>query len=178
MTLEFLELTEAMKNETTKSATPQKANALPRKVRGTLTIKAGDDMEFRAYRDTGVSSQQEIAHAGDSKLYRTVGEKKPKTICHVVVPEDTTDPAAYIYDKVEEMTRALQTKAKPKLKGTVLKADDDLHVTLSRKEHRLEVVMTIDLQQKPNYQQELMNLMYRTNQCFAINVTSIVSARQ
>ena len=151
---------------------------LPRRVRGTLTIKAGDNMEFKAYRETGESSQQLVAKNGDSKLYRTVGEKKPKTICHVVVPEDSTDPAAYIYDKVEELTKTLQTKARPKLKGTVLKADDDLHVTLSKKDHRLEVVMTIDLQLRPNYQQELMNLMYRTNQCFAINVTSIVSARQ
>jgi hypothetical protein len=34
---------------------------VPRKIRGTLTIKAEDDMEFRAERKTGISSQQELS---------------------------------------------------------------------------------------------------------------------
>lgn len=150
---------------------------VPRRIRGTMILKEGDDMEFRAQRSTGISSQEEIAKTAGSKLYRTVGEKKQSLVAHIVVPEGTADPAAYIYDCAEKLTKGMQTKAKPKMRGTALKNDDDLRITLSKKEHKLEVTMTIDLQKKPNYQQELMNLMYRTNQCFATNVTSIVSAR-
>lgn len=159
--------------------TEQVALPVPRKVKGTLTILSDDDMQFKAQRSTGISSQQEIATAaGGSKIYRTVGERQQKTIAHIVVPPGTPDAAAYIYGKVDELTKDMQTKAKPRLRGTTLKSDPDLRITLSKKEHRLEVTMNIDLSQKPNYQQELMNLMYRTNQCFAINVTSINLARK
>ena len=39
----------------------QKPLPTPRKVRGTMTIKSEDDMEFRADRHTGISSQEQIS---------------------------------------------------------------------------------------------------------------------
>jgi len=39
------------------------------------------------------------------------------------------------------------------------------------------VTMTIDLSATPNYHSELLNLMQRTNQCFAINTNLLNSAR-
>jgi len=150
---------------------------VPRKIRGTLTIKAGDDMEFRAQRSTGISSQEEIAKTAAGKLYRTVGEKKNSMVAHIVVPDGETDPAAFLYDSVEKLTRGLQTKARPKLKGKTLLDEPNARITLSRKESRVEMVLSIDLKATPNYQSALMNLMYKVNQCFATNQTSLVSAR-
>ena len=150
---------------------------VPRKIRGTLTIKAEDDMEFRAEKKTGISSQQEIAKSTGGKLYRTVGEKKTSMVAHIVVPDGETDPAAFLYEEVEKLTKGMQTKAKPKLKGKTLLDEPNARITLSKKESKVEMVLSIDLKQTPNYNQALMNLMYRVNQCFATNQTSLVNAR-
>ena len=151
---------------------------VPRKVRGTLTIKAEDDMEFRATRSTGISSQEEISKTAAGKLYRTVGEKKKSMVAHIVIPESEKDPRAFLYETVDKLTRDMQTKAKPRLRGKVLMDEDNARVTLSTKESRLEMVLGIDLKATPDYYKALMNLMYKLNQCFTINQTSLVSARQ
>jgi len=155
----------------------QKALPVPRKIRGTLTIKAEDDLEFRATRSTGISSQEEISKTTAGKLYRTVGEKKKSMVAHIVIPENETDPRAFLYETVEKLTRDMQTKAKPRLRGKVLMDEENARVTLSKKENRLEMVLGIDLKATPDYYKALMNLMYRLNQCFAINQSSLVSAR-
>ncbi len=150
---------------------------VPRKIRGTLTIKAEDDMEFRAERKTGISSQQELSRTAAGKLYQTVGEKKKSTVAHIVIPEKETDIRAFLYDTVEKLTRDMQTKARPRLKGKTLLDEPNTRVTLSKKESKVELVLGIDLKATPNYTSALMNLMYKVNQCFAINKTSLTSAR-
>ena len=155
----------------------QKPLPTPRKVRGTLTIKSEDDVEFRADRHTGISSQEQISKTGDSKLYRTVGEKKNKLVAHISVPSDDPDPAASMSEQLEQLTRGMQTKARPKLKGRVLLNEPNARITLSKKDSKVEMVLSIDLKTNPNYNQALMNLMYKVNQCFATNQTSLVNAR-
>lgn len=150
---------------------------VPRKVRGTLTIKSDDDMEFRAERKTGLSSQKEIAKTAAGKLYRTVGEKHSTMVAHIVVPESENDPRAFLYEQADRLTEGMESKAKPLLRGRRLISESDLRITLSRKDHRVEVTMTIDLSANPNYHSELLNLMQRTNQCFAINTNLLNSAR-
>ena len=150
---------------------------VPRKIRGTLTIKAEDDMEFRAERKTGISSQHELSRTAAGKLYQTVGEKKKSTVAHIVIPESEPDLRAFLYDTVDKLTRDMQTKARPRLKGKTLLDEPNTRVTLSKKEHCIEMVLRINLDATPNYNQELMNLMMKVNQCFAINQTSLVSAR-
>ena len=150
---------------------------VPRKIRGTLTIKAEDDLEFRAQRSTGISSQEEISKTAAGKLYRTVGEKKNTMVAHIVIPDGETDPRAFLYETVEKLTRDMQSKAKPRLKGKLILDEPNARVTLSKKESRIEMVLGIDLKATPNYQSALMNLMYKLNQCFAINQTSLASAR-
>jgi len=150
---------------------------VPRKVRGTLTIKSEDDMEFRADRSTGVSSQQEIAKTAAGKLYRTVGEKQSRMVAHITIPDGEPDPRAFLYDSVEKLTESLQSKAAPRLKGKMLMNEPATRITLSKKEHSIEVVLNIDLKTTPNYQQQLLNLMYKVNQCFAINQNILVNAR-
>ena len=151
---------------------------MPRKVRGTLTIKDCDDMEFRAYRSTGISSQEAIASCGDSKLYRTVGEKKKKIIAHVVLPEDSSDLRADLYEKVDKLTASLQTKAKPRLRGRSLLKEPDVAVTANEKEHSVQVILDIDVSTYPDYTSRLLTLMQRVNQCFATNQISLAKLRK
>lgn len=156
----------------------QKALPVPRKVRGTLTIKSDDDMEFRAMRSTGISAQEEIKKTAAGKLYRTVGTKQKSTVCHIVVPDDEVDPRAFIFEQADRLTKNMNdSKATSPLRGKLLRKDDNLRITLSQKEHRIEVRFIIDLAATPNYLQELMNIMQKTNQCFAINSTSLANAR-
>ena len=172
MTLEYLELMEEIRKDQQQAqqqGRQEQPLPVPRRIRGTLTIKADDDMEFRAERKTGLSSQQEIAKTASGKLYRTTGEKS--------VPEGEKDATAFLYEQVERLTKGMQTKARPKLKGRTLLDEPNARITLSRKESRIEMVLSIDLKATPDYQTALMNLMYKVNQCFATNQTSLVSAR-
>lgn len=151
---------------------------MPRKIRGTLTIKADDDLEFRAQRSTGISSQEQITKRGESKLYRTVGEKKNKLVAHLVMPADCTDPRAELYEQVDSLTAGMQTKATPRLRGRSLLSDDDVRVTTNTKDHRVQVVLDIDVAAYPDYTSRLLTLMQRVNQCFATNQTFLAKLRK
>ena len=181
MTLEYLEIMEDIRKTTNDNGPAEsktKAAAAARRVRGVMTIREGDDMEFRAERKTGVSTQEQVAKAGDSKLYRTVGEKaRTKVIAHLSVPADSADLRADLYEQVERLTRDTATKTPPRLKGRTLMNDADCRVTLSKKECRIEVVLGISLATHPDYVSRLLSLMQKVNQCFATNRTSLASVR-
>ena len=106
-----------------------------------------------------------------------MGEKKNKLVAHISVPSDDPDPAANMSEQLEQLTKGMQTKARPKLKGRVLLNEPNARITLSKKDSKVEMVLCIDLKTNPNYNQALMNLMYKVNQCFATNQTSLVNAR-
>ncbi len=173
MTLEYLEIMEA-----TTQQQQQQPQPVPRKIRGTLTIKAEDDMEFRAERRTGLSSQIEIARTAAGKLYEPVGKDTKYMMAHIAVPKTEADPRAFLYDAVEKLTRGMQSKAQPRLQGRVLLDADRARVVLNRKEKKIEIVLGIDLSMTLNCERELMKLMYQVNQCLVINQTSIASARK
>ena len=160
MTLEYLEIMENVKD----------VKSVPRKLRGTLTIKDCDDLEFRADRVTGLSSQEEIAKTRDGKLYRTVGEKKRSTVAYIKVPEDVVDIPAFLYDNVQQLTRGMETKAKPPVRGTKLLLSDELNITLNKKWRVIEANFRIELEKTPAYDRQLMLLMQRISTCFAANM--------
>lgn len=150
---------------------------VPRKLRGTATFFDGDDFEFRAQRSTGVSTQSVVKSEGKSKIYNTIGEKKNTMVAHLVVNQDDPDPASTMMEQLERLTRDMNPKKKPALRGKTLLDDPDCRVIFSKKESKVDIRMSIDIKATPNYNQSLMNLMYKLNQCFAINQTSLASAR-
>lgn len=150
---------------------------VPRKVRGTLTIKDGDDMEFKAQRETGLSSQEEISHTRVSKMYRTVGEKKNKVVAHICIPNDVNDRRAFLYDEIDKLTSGEITKAKPKLKGRSLCSDEEVSVTANEGKKLVEVTLHINVGTYPDYVSRLLTLMQRVNKCFAINQTFLARLR-
>ena len=165
MTLEYLEIMEDVRNE----------QKVPRKIRGTLTIKAEDDLEFRAERKTGISSQEEIAKTAAGKIYRTVGEQKRSMVAHIVIPEKETDVPAFLHEAVTKLTAGMQSKTKAKMPagGRLVWNDDDLSVKTVAKEHKIYVNMVIDVKQSPDYNSTMLKLMSKVSQCFAINQSSL-----
>ena len=170
MTLEWLEVTTMEKTEVTQR--------VPRKLRGTMTIKADDDMEFRADRVTGLSSQEEIAKTANAKLYRTVGQKKRSTVAHITIPEEVVDIQAFLMDEVERLTKGYDTKAPKRIRGTRLLLSDDLNITFNKSQRVIEATFTIDLEKTPAYNNRLITLMQRISQCFASNQTTLASVRK
>ena len=162
------------------SATPTSTPEVkyPLRIKGTLTQLSPDhDYEFHAQRQTGISSQDPISKTADSKLYRTTGEKKTKMVAHVVVPSDSSDPVADIYEQVDRLTRGLQTKAAPRLRGKLLLNQTDARVVFNKKDRRLQMVLSINLNETPNYQNQLIRLMQQISTCFAINQTSLAQQK-
>ena len=166
-----------MEDNKNKQQNPPEEQKVPRKVRGVMTIKENDDVEFRAERKTGESSQDVLKSSGKSKVYQTVGEKRNSIIAHLVVDKDDPDPAATMYEQLNTLTSEMAPKKIPKIRGKVLMNEENCRVEFSKKEKTIDIHMRIDIAQTPNYNSSLMNLMYKINQCFAINQTSLASAR-
>jgi hypothetical protein len=148
------------------------------RLRGVLTVlNDHQDCEFRAQRSTGVSTQKEMSSTKDSKLYKTTGEKKPKMVAHICVPADSSDPAADMQQQLQLLTKGLQTKAKPKLRGRVLLNESDCRVVLNEKERRVQAIFDIDLTASYDHQNQLIRKMQKISTCFAINQPYLVQLR-
>lgn len=164
--------------KTTLHPQPEKVEVpVPRKIRGVMTIFKEDDMEFRAERSTGISTQSVIKQQGKSKVYQTVGDKKNNYVAHLVVDKDDPDPASTMADQLEKLTKDMQPKRIPKARGRRLLDDKNVQVVFSKTSKKIDIHMNIDIAETPNYNQSLMNLMYKINQCFATNTNLLTSAR-
>lgn len=150
-----------------------KKETLPRRVKGTLTILEGDDMEFRAQRSTGVSTQELVSKKGDSKMYRTTGEKNPKMVAHLVTSADCPDPVADMREQLERLGKTLKPKAQPKLKGRVLLNDEGLRVVHNARQQQVEVVIDLSTAADDTLTNQLIRKLQIVSQCFAINKTSL-----
>lgn len=151
---------------------------MPRRIRGTLIVKEGDDVEFHAQRSTGLSAQEQVASCGQSKLYRTVGEKTQKMVAHLSIAADSADPRADLMEQVEKLTRDMPSNAPQRLRGKTLMHDDDVCVVTNTQDHLVQVTMRIDVRKYPNYISRLLTLMQRLNQCFATNQASLAKLRK
>ncbi len=152
------------------SVQPTEENVYPLRLRGVLTVlNDQQDCEFRAQRSTGVSTQKEVSSTKDSKLYKTTGEKKPKMVAHITVPADSADPAADMQKQLQQLTKGMKTKAKPKLQGRVLLDEKDCRVVLNEKERRVQVIFDLDLTTSNDHQNQLIRKMQKISTCFAIN---------
>ena len=163
------------------SAAPTDGAAAPAatdglKIRGTLTIvsAADHDYEFRAQRQTGVSTQEVVSQTAVSKLYRTTGERKPKLVAHLTTCADSADPAADLSEQLARLTKTFDRPATPRLRGRVLLDDSTgLRVTHNQKQQVLECVLRFDLNTTKDLQSTLIKRMQEISTCLAINKTSL-----
>ena len=114
------------------SATPTKASTSPSDVRGdeqpgfkpisfrakVKVLNEHHDMEIRAQRETGTSSQVVIAKTRNSKLYMTTAEKHPQLVAHLSTLNEVPDRAAALNDELAQLLKSITLKPLP-LKGTV-----------------------------------------------------------
>ena len=144
--------------------------AFPRRMKGVLTVlNEENDCEFRAQRTTGEPMQKVLSKSGDAKLYETNG-KKPMMVAHLTTRADASDPLADLYDQLDAMAAKHKTSKKPqRQRGRKLLDEENAHVTLSQKERKVQMLLSIDLAKTPDYQNELIKLMQKISQCFLIN---------
>lgn len=155
----------------------QETNEVPRRVRGSLLVKGQDCYEFSPFNE-GESTQDVLKTSGKSKLYRTKGKKEPQMVAYLTVPAADSDPVASLSEILAKVTEGLEKKPLKRMRGKVLMDTAELRVTHNRKDRKLEVVMSIDLNETPNYNNRLINLMQQVSQCFAINQTSLARLSQ
>jgi len=160
--------------EVTKTPQPAADVKWPRRIRGTMSVAEDDVMEFRP-QQSGDPQQELLRKTADSKLYRTTGKKQPRIVAHLSTDAASPDPVDDLRRQLERLAPALPSAKPPaKERGRVLHHDDSLDVRLNQTQRRLTITMTIDLNQKPLAERELINLMQQTNQCLAINRTFLV----
>jgi hypothetical protein len=146
----------------------------PLRIRGTLTqLSPEHDYEFRAQRSTGVSSQDILKETATGKLYRTLGEKKPKIVVHASVNASSPDPAADLLEQVEKLSAPLKPKALKPMRGRVLLDEPHLRIAWSKTRRTIELTLSINIDETPNYQNQLIKLMQQSSSCLAINQTSL-----
>ena len=172
MTLEYEQLLEDMKMSETRT----KAEKPREKVRGTATfIRIGgmvQDFEFRGS-IPGTPVQKNVRKLGNSSFYETEGARESSYICHLKVSKASADPAAEMFELLEDLTKPLQKKSPRKPRGKRLLERPDLTVYHNKKESEVTVLMTIDLEGEGEISAKLFNLTSEVNKCFAINQKSL-----
>ena len=151
----------------------------PRSIRGTLKVLNEEhDLEFRATRATGESNREEISSTKNSQLYKTKGTKQQTLVAHLTARPDSPDPLADMYGQLQKLAKdaKLETKEEPKLRGEKLLDSKNLSVILSKKEHKIDVRISIDLAQHPDYKDEFYKAIVELNKCFSINQQKVLSA--
>ena len=137
-------------------------------MRGVLTVlNEEQDCEFRAQRSSGEPQQRIVAKSGDAKLYETTG-KKPLMVAHLTTRADSSDPVSDLYDQLDAMTAKQGRKAPQRRRQRQLLDEENIHVSLSQKERRVQMQLCIDLTKTPDHQNELIRLMQKISQCFLI----------
>ena len=156
----------------------EKPGFKPVLVRGSMKVlNEHNDMEFRAFRETGESTQTVLRQVGDSKLYTTKGERRPKMVAHLSVSNSSPDPVASLYEKLDQVTEGIAPPCAPPLTGEFLMRSDETSVVLNKHDVKLEVRLLIDLTATPNVQQTLIKRMQEISACLATNSTTLAKLK-
>lgn len=145
----------------------------PRRVRGTATFH--DDtgcMEFRATQPSE-PIQRNAKKKGASTFYETDGSGQSSYICHLKVDKSVSDPAAEMMEQLEYLTKDIQVKEYSKPRGKALLNTPEVSVYHNRKENKIKVQMTIDLNNEGELSAKLFTLTSEVNKCLAFNQTSL-----
>lgn len=142
-------------------------------VRGRARInRETGDMEFRACQP-GEPVQKNVKKVGQSSFYETEGQKDSSYVCHLKVSKGSADPAAEMEEQLERLTTSIRKKKLGKPRGKRLVDTPELTVYHDKRESKVSVLMTIDLQTEGELSSKLFNLTADVNKCFAINQKSL-----
>ena len=127
------------------------------------------DMEIRAQRETGTSSQVVIAKTRNSKLYMTTAEKHPQLVAHLSTLNEVPDRAAALHDELAQLLKSITLKPLRALPGRFLMKDDMTSVVYNKKSGQIDVRLRIDLNATPNAEKALIARMQAVNVCLHTN---------
>ena len=144
---------------------------VPRRVRGSLLVRADDSMEFTPFME-GESTQDVLAQKGRSKLYRTKGKKQPQMVVYATVDADSADPRARLLRTADELTRCLAddnggeaaAQSAVKVERECILHGRNVDVYVNETAGRIGVETRIDMRRGTDYVATLVESMQRVSQ--------------
>ena len=151
----------------------QVAILTPKKVRGTATIYACGDVEFKAYGE-GTPQKEVIKRKGNSQLYETKPVKgtTPKLCAHLMVDKDDPAVGMKLRQQLDDFLDGIGDKcedSQPAKKDAQLWKGPRLNVWHRAKQQDVLVTLTLTLDESRAMEQEALNEFQKLYQCFTFN---------
>ena len=146
--------------------------------RARVTVKkATNEIIVRPEEKTGKPAKKNVVEKGDSQMYTTTGQRNPKRVVQLMVPEKSNDMVGDMKRQFDEFIAEMGGTPSPDPMERPLQTQDPrLEVWLSKERHELVVKKTVRLDQTPDYGTEISNLEAELRRCLLINRTSVLSA--
>jgi len=145
--------------------------------RAKVRVKAGTDEIVVRPEVPGKPAKKNVVEKGDSQMYTTTGQKNPKRVVQLMVPEKSGDLVGDMKRQFDEFVAEMGGTPSPDPLERPLKTGDSrLEVWLSKERHELVVKKTVKLTQHTDYSTELSNLEGELRRCLLTNRTSVLSA--
>ena len=146
--------------------------------RAKVTVKKGtNEIIVRPEEKTGKAAKKNVVDKGDSQMYTTTGQKNPKRVIQLMVPEKSGDMVGEMKKQFDEfITEMGGTPSPDPMERPLTTQDSRLEVWLSKERHQLVVKKTVNLNETPDYGTEISNLEAELRRCLLINRTSLLNA--
>ncbi len=154
----------------------------PKKVRGTATIYADGDIDFRAQGE-GKPQKRVLQRQGNSQLYETTSEHSPKLCAHLMADRDDPSAPRLLQAQLDDFLQGFGSQQKellPVRKDTVLWDADGLRVWYRKQHQDIAVTLTLPADYEEKIQRNALRKLQNLYQCFTINkqfLARVVSAR-
>ena len=127
--------------------------------------------------EKGKPAKKNVVEKGDSQMYTTTGQKNPKRVVQLMVPEKSGDMVGEMKKQFDEFVAEMGGTPSPDpMERPLTTQDPRLEVWLSKDRHELVVKKTVKLNETPDYGTEISNLEAELRRCLLINRTSVLNA--
>ena len=127
--------------------------------------------------EKGKPAKKNVVEKGDGQMYTTTGQKNPKRVVQLMVPEKSGDMVGEMKKQFDEFVAEMGGKPSPDpMERPLTTQDPRREVWLSKERHELVVKKTVKLNETPDYGTEISNLEAELRRCLLINRTSVLNA--
>jgi len=145
--------------------------------RAKVKVKKGTDEIVIRPEMPGKPAKKNVVERGDSQMYTTTGQKNPKRVIQLMVPEKSGDLVGDMKRQFDEFVAEMGGTPSPDpLERQLQTKDPRLEVWLSKERHELVVKKTVNLAETPDYSTVLSNLEGELRTCLLSNRTSVLNA--
>jgi len=141
-------------------------------------VKVNEDGEIVIKpEEKGKPIKKNVVDLGASQMYTTTGQKNPKRVIMLSVPEKSGDIVGDMKKEFDAFVVEMGGTPSPDpLERPLQTKDARLEVWLSKDRHELVVKKTVNLAETPDYSTVLSNLEGELRTCLLINRTNVLSA--